>query len=216
MFVRTVKGSPRRMVITPFAPPRPAKMPSRRLVFMFSRAMVGLCLGIAALLSIALVSLVVTIQSMLPFRHGQAWQLWSQQRVAHYEVEVEWKTTWSSGHVLAEIQDNRIVGGVDLDTGESLVPLRLESAGYGANYFMVVDNLFGLIKAQTQPVTNWRTQVARYNPLLARFLDSCAAPLPRVHYNEAFGYPASIHFRGNPCHAQGEGTVLITQFRPLN
>jgi hypothetical protein len=118
--------------------------------------------------------------------------------------------------VRAEVRDNRIVGGVDLDTGRSLVPLKLEGAGYGANYYVSIDNLFGLIDALSWSPPDWRVQVARYHPLLAAWFDRCAAPLPQVRYDPEFGYPTNISYRGSPCGGVlSRGHVRIDQFRPL-
>lgn len=181
----------------------------------FSRLAGALIVGVGTLLIVCLTGLVIMVQSLLPLRHAHARQIWEQNRVNHYELEVEWETTWSRGHVRAEIRDDRIVGGVDLDSGRPLVPLRLENAGYGANYFMVVEHLFNLIEAQTQAAGNWRTQAARYHPLLAHALDPCAVPMPRVRYDDTFGHPTHIHFFGSPCRAQGEGKISIKRFQPL-
>lgn len=167
------------------------------------------------LLFVCFAAMLWQLLPLQPWYYHQARQHWNQQAINHYEMEVVWSSDWSQGHVRAQIRDKRIVGGEDVQSGQSLVPLKLESAGYGANYFMVVENLFGLIEAQMRPAANWRTQVARYHPLLSVWLDPCAAPLPQIEYDDQFGYPEHIHYVGNPCRAQGDVNITIIQFQPL-
>lgn len=182
---------------------------------MSSRQAYFLAFGVSTLLVACLAALVISLLPLLLVRHDQARQRWKQHNLRHYEVEVAWSSNWSHGHLRAEMRDNRIVGGVDLDTGRSLVPLSLESAPYGANYYVVIDNLFELIQAQSRTPANWRTLVARYNPLLAGWLAPCAAPLPTVRYDAEYGYPTSINYRGSPCTKQGDVNVMVKHFQPL-
>ncbi|NOK63854.1 MAG: hypothetical protein GFH27_549357n21 [Chloroflexi bacterium AL-W] len=155
------------------------------------------------------------VVALLPFSgvpHSQAAQRWEQRKPVQYEMELTWNSDWSSGHVLAQIENNRIVGGTNLETGAPLVPIPKPSM----NYFISVDNQFRLIEGLSQLPTGWRDQIARYHPLLARWLHSCAAPPPRVHYNEHFGYPQKIIYQGSSCHAVNQDvTVSIVKFQPL-
>ncbi len=208
---------------TPTGIGSPGRLPQMRLLQSYATRRITrlpytqgwLAGGSLFLMLVCVAGIVWSLLPLQPWHYHQARQNWERQAISHYEMEVVWSSDWSEGHVRAEIRDNRIVGGQDLQSGQSLVPLKLELAGYGANYFMVVENLFGLIKAQTRPSANWRTQVARYNPLLASWLDPCAAPLPQVQYDQEFGYPAHIHYTGNPCRAQGDINITIMQFQPL-
>lgn len=154
-------------------------------------------------------------RSMLSVRQEQARQLWAEQDIDHYEIEVAWGSAWNHGHVRAEVWDNRIISGVDLETGNSLVPLKLEGARDGPDYFVNVENLFRLIDAQMQPPTTWQARIARYHPQLAAWLAPCTVPLPTVSYADTYGYPAQIDYRGSPCFANTGVTVSVEHFAPL-
>ena len=164
-------------------------------------------IGIACVITLGFV--------LLPFStipHTEATQRWEQTKPVQYEMEMIWDTDRSSGHVLAQIDNNRIVGGIDLETGEPLVPIAEPSM----NYFISVDNQFRLIEGLSQPPTGWRDQIARYHPLLAHWLRSCAVPPPRVHYDKQFGYPQKITYEGSGCNAVSQDVVVnIVQFQPL-
>jgi len=146
------------------------------------------------------------------FSHQQARQRWEQRGPPHYELEATWASGWSFGHVRVEVLNQRIVAGVDLNTGRPLDRNRLITAGF----FTQIDNLFRMIGAQLRPASTWRFQLARYHPRLARWLDPCAALLPRVEYDAELGYPTTINYRGSPCIDAGENVVLkIERFRSL-
>lgn len=121
-----------------------------------------------------------------------------------------WASGWSGGHVLAQIDHNRVVDGTDLETGEPLVPIAEPSM----NYFISIDNQFRLIEGLSQPPTGWRDQFARYHPLLARWLHSCSVSSPRVHYDEHYGYPQKITYQGSSCNAANRNIrVTIVRFQ---
>ncbi|MEM8532736.1 MAG: hypothetical protein AAGF95_17960 [Chloroflexota bacterium] len=166
--------------------------------------------GIMSIACVLALGIVLFPFSIIP--HTEATQRWEQTKPVQYEMEMIWDTDWSSGHVLAQIDNNRIVGGIDLETGEPLVPIAEPSM----NYFISIDNQFRLIEGLSQTPTGWRDQIARYHPLLARWLHSCAAPPPRVHYNEHFGYPQKMTYQGSNCNAvRQDVTVNIVTFQPL-
>jgi len=176
---------------------------------MSSRAAV--LLGIGGLALLCGVGLVVALLPILPFTHQQARQRWEQRGPRHYEVEVSWASGWSFGHVRAEMLDGQIIKGIDLDTGQPLNKQRLVAS----SYFTSISNLFRTIGAQMRPASTWRYQLARYHPLLAEWLDPCAALLPKISYDPELGYPTSIDYRGSPCQDGGNIFLKIERLRPL-
>lgn len=110
-----------------------------------------------------------------------------------------------------EVRDGKVIRGVDLETGRPLEPRRLVNA----TPFVRIDHLFRMIEEQTRPSSNWRYQLARYHPLLAGRLDPCAAILPNIRYDQRFGYPTSISYRGSPCFNGENGFLTIKAVRPL-
>jgi len=170
-------------------------------------------LGSGALLLIGVVG-VALLFLLLPFQYQWFQRRWNQQAVQHYELETMWASGMSRGHVLAEVRDNRIVAGVDLDTGQPLNP----NKPLAASAYVSIDNLFLIIRKQYRPATSWRSQLARYDRGLALKLDPCAAPLPNISYDAEFGYPTSINYQASPCMLPFNGANLfltIARFRPL-
>ena len=170
-----------------------------------------LATGVGVLLLLGAVASAITIYPLTQWYHQHARMQWEQQRLTHYEVTAYWASEMSFGHVRAEIRDNKVISGTDLETGLPLSP----NAMANASYYVLVDNLFRMIQEQIRPASSWRYQLARYHPLLARQLDSCAAILPRVSYNATLGYPTSISYRGTPCFNGGNIYLTIEQLRPL-
>jgi hypothetical protein len=167
--------------------------------------------GVGGLTLLCVVGLAVALLPMLPFAHEQARLRWEQQGLEHYEVEASWASGWSFGHVRVEVLDGHIVAGVDLNTGQPLSRQRLATA----SLFTSVDNLFRMIGAQMRPATTWRYQLARYHPMLAEWLDPCAAPMPQISYHPELGYPTQISYRGSPCLDEGSVALKIERLRPL-
>jgi hypothetical protein len=172
-----------------------------------------LLLGVLAGLVLACAAGIAAALPALPaFAHQQARQRWELRGPRHYELEASWASGWSFGHVRVEVLNDRIVSGIDLNTGRPLDHKRL----FTASFFTEIDNLFRMIGQQLRPASTWRFQLARYHPRLARWLDPCAALLPRVQYDTELGYPTTINYRGSPCIDAGENIVLkIERFRPL-
>jgi hypothetical protein len=167
--------------------------------------------GIGGLVFLCAAGLVVALLPMLPFTYQQARQRWEQHGPHHYEVEAVWASGWSFGHVRAEVLDEQIVAGIDLDTGQPLSRQRLVAS----SYFTSVSNLLRTIGAQIRPSSTWRNQLARYHPLLADWLDPCAALMPKISYDPELGYPTSIDYRGSPCQDGGNIFLKIERLRPL-
>jgi hypothetical protein len=169
--------------------------------------------GVVAGLALACVAGAAAALPALPaFGHQQARQRWELRGPRHYELEASWASGWSFGHVRVEVLNGRVVGGIDLNTGRPLDRNRLTTA----SFFTEIDNLFRMIGRQLRPASTWRFQLARYHPRLARWLDPCAALLPRIQYDAELGYPTSINYRGSPCFDSGQNVVLkIERFRAL-
>jgi hypothetical protein len=177
-----------------------------------SRRAAGLILSsIGGLVLACVIGLAIELAPALPFVHEQARQRWEQRGLRHYELDVSWASGLSFGYARVEMLDNRIVAGVDLETGRPLDRNRM----IAASAFASIDNLFGMIAAQIRPSTTWRRQLARYHPLLADRLDPCAALMPRISYDSELGYPTSISYRGSPCSDGGDLFLKIAHFRPL-
>jgi hypothetical protein len=167
--------------------------------------------GAGGLALLCVAGLAAALLPLLPFAHQQARQRWERHGPRHYEVEVVWASGWSFGHVRAEVLNEQIVGGIDLDTGQPLSHQRLVAS----NYFTSISNLFRTIGAQMRPASTWRYQLARYHPLLAEWLEPCAALLPKISYDSELGYPTNIDYRGSPCQDGGNIFLKIEHFRPL-
>lgn len=170
-----------------------------------------LAISFGILLLLGGVAATITVYPLTQWYHQRARMRWEQQRLAHYEVTAYWASEMSFGHVRAEVRDDKVVGGTDLETGQPLSPGGMANV----SYFVSVNNLFRMINEQMRPASNWRYQLARYHPLLARQLDPCAALLPRVTYDPTLGYPTSIWYRGTPCLNGGNIYLTIEQLRPL-
>lgn len=176
------------------------------------RSMVQLMgMGLGVVLLLGAVALAIAVYPLTQWYHQHARAQWEQQHLTHYEVTAYWASEMSFGHVRAEVRDDKVISGTDLDTGQPLSPAGMANA----SYFVSVDNLFRAINEQMRPSSSWRYQLARYHPLLARELDPCAALLPRVSYDAALGYPTSIWYRGTPCFNGGNIYLTIEQLHPL-
>jgi hypothetical protein len=152
----------------------------------------------------------------LSIRQRWAREQWQARRPAHYELLVRWNDNLGLlHHVRAEIRDRRIVGATDLATGAAL-----DTADIADDRAIFdIDLLFDAIAEQSRPAANWRSQLARYHPLLARWLDRCVERLPDVRYDAEYGYPASISYHSNPCldtlAFRNDMRVAIEQLRVL-
>jgi hypothetical protein len=176
---------------------------------------VWLAAGSGALALACLLGLAFAVLPLLPFQYQWARQRWEQNRPRHYELEATWRRDQQSGHARIEVRDDQFVAGVDLDTGRALRPAELRDL----SRIVSIESMFRVIDARVRPSPNWRHQLGRYHPLLARWLAPCAAPIPQVRYDAALGYPTSISYRGGACIAtlvSGENVdVRIERLRPL-
>jgi hypothetical protein len=134
--------------------------------------------------------------SALPFPQRWARERWEQRRPQHYQLVVLWNDSLGPPHhVRAEMRDRQLVAAVDITTGQ---PLDLGRLGAERNV-LEVDRLFDTIARQSRPSPDWRTQLARYHPLLARWLNPCATRLPDVAYDTEYGYPISVRYHSSTC-----------------
>ncbi len=170
-----------------------------------------LAVTMGVLLLLGGVALAINLYPLTQWYHQHARTQWEQQHLTHYEVTAYWSSDMSFGHVRAEVRDDKVISGTDLDTGQPLTSSRMANV----SYFVSVNNLFRTIKEELRPASSWRYQLARYHPLLSRRLDPCAALLPRVTYDATLGYPTSIWYRGTPCLNGGNIYLTIEQLRPL-
>ena len=180
-------------------------------MFMSRRTASLILSGIGGLAIACVIGLAIELAPALPFAHELAHQRWEQRGPRHYELEVSWASGMSFGHARVEMRDNRVVTEVDLDTGRPLERSRL----FAASFYASIDNLFRMMGEQIRPASTWRYQLARYHPLLADWLDPCAALMPQIHYDPELGYPTSISYRGSPCSDGGNVFLKIEHFRPL-
>lgn len=152
----------------------------------------------------------------LPIRQRWAREQWQARRPAHYELLVRWNDSLGLlYHVRAEIQNGRIVSAMDMSTGAALSAADIAED----RPILDVDLLFDAIAEQSRPAGSWRAQLARYHPLLARWLNRCVERLPDVRYDAEYGYPAAIGFHSNPCldalAFRNDMRVAIEQLRVL-
>ncbi|HEX9370810.1 MAG TPA: DUF6174 domain-containing protein, partial [Roseiflexaceae bacterium] len=180
-------------------------------IAMSDRRLQSVLVGLVALTVICVVPGALALLPGLPFEQQRARQRWARNRPQRYELEIAWASDWTRGRVRAEVRDNRIIAGTDLDTGQPLAHRKLAVA----SQFASIDNLFEMIEAQTRPSSTPRYQIARYHPLLARWLDSCAPPFPDVRYDAELGYPIAIDYRGSPCFIGSRISWRMTWFRRL-
>jgi hypothetical protein len=178
----------------------------------FSRRL--LIASTVTLLVALLAGVVVLVLPILPFQHQRARERWEQQQMRHYEVEVLWANGMNFGHAQVEIRDNKLVKGIDLDTGQPIAPPKTLSAAY----FGSIDNLFAIVDLRIRPQWNWRNLLARYYPDLARKIDSCPAPLSDIYYDAQFGFPSDLWFNDSWCAKTffNYSHVKIIKFTPLS
>lgn len=173
-------------------------------------------LAAATLLLVGLAGALVAVWPYLPAQQGWARERWARSRPAHYELQVRWNEALGLQHELrAEVHGGQIVAVTDVATGVQIDPRQLGNA----RGMLEVDQLFDGIARASRPVASWRSQIARYHPLLARWLDRCVERLPDVRYDAEYGYPIQISYHSDPCQDpyafRTDTRVLVEQFRPL-
>jgi len=173
------------------------------LLLLICGAMLLACVLIAAL-------------SALPFQQRWARERWEQRRPPHYELVVRWNDSLGPPHyVRAEMRDRQLIAVTDIATGR---PLDLATLGAERN-LLEIDRIFDMIARQSRPNADWRTQLARYHALLARWLNPCVTRLPDVAYDAEYGYPASVRYHSNSCvdslAFRMDTSIKIEQFHAL-
>lgn len=173
-------------------------------------------LASAALLAVGIAGALAVVWPVLPIQQRWARERWQQRRPAHYELTVRWNDYAGLVHHLrAEVLRQHIVAVTNLDTGAQLDPRQLG----GDQAMLDVDRLFESIAEESRPVVGWRAQIARYHPLLARWIDRCVERLPDVEYNPQYGYPATISYHSDPCQDalafRTDRRVAVEQLRVL-
>ena len=148
--------------------------------------------------------------------HQRARARWEQRHPRHYTLDASWQDGLGTArHVHLEVRDNRVVAGVDRDTGDPLSPLQVTVAAR----FVSVDALFEHIAVARRPPPTWRDQLARTLPALAPLLSPCLRPVPDVRYDPELGYPVHVHPRASPCIApllyQEDVRIDIERLQPL-
>src|SRR4051812_5033425 len=132
----------------------------------------------------------------LPFQQRWARELWEQRQPQHYELVVLWNDSLGPPrHVRAEMRNRQLIAATDIATGQ---PLDLTTLGAERNV-LEIDRIFDTIARQSRPNSDWRAQLARYHPLLARWLNPCVTRLPDVTYDAEYGYPTSVRYHSNGC-----------------
>jgi hypothetical protein len=103
----------------------------------------------------------------------------------------------------------------DLDSGRALSTSILGTD----RAFLNIDILFDTLSRQMRPHPDWRSQIARYHPQLALWINRCVARLPDVRYDPNYGYPTVIRYHSDPCQDgmafRTDTRVAIEQFRAL-
>ena len=169
--------------------------------------------GALALLALALLAAAALPQLALPYRLAQA--RWQARRPAHYRITVSWNDpVGAQSQLSAEVRDGRIVAVADRDCAP--VPL----ASLGADAAMLsVDRLFEALGRRLAPAPGLLQELARYHPLIDRWLQQCATRRPDVQYDPAYGYPALIRYYSSSCEGRlafrTDTRVRVLEFRPL-
>ena len=164
--------------------------------------------GIALLLGVLALGSVV-----LPYEQVAMRQRWASAHPRHYDMRARWRSGGWVMYSSLEVRNEQLVAGTNLFDGSPLTAIDL---GVMSAMFPV-DHTFGQIDVLRRWPTSWRTGIARLVPvpMLARTIDPCVVPLPRVTYDQALGYPREVHAFTNPCY-NGVGYDLeIEALQPL-
>lgn len=169
--------------------------------------------GVVAGFVLMLVAVGGIMLSVLPFQYQQAHDLWREQRVRHYVVDVSWANGWDVGSARVEMRGNEIVRAIDPANGQPLAASKV----FSAKYYASMDNLFLIIEQRVGPAWNWRNLLARYLPDLARKVDPCISPLGDVAYDPDYGFPTMIWYNDSWCANTffNYSNVKVTNFTPL-
>jgi Family of unknown function (DUF6174) len=158
----------------------------------------------------------LTPLSLLP-RHALAKSRWDAQGIRHYRLTAQLvqggdtRGPWS-----VEIRDGQVVAGFDTASGAQLDRTQLRIA----QRVLPISTIFSTIRDEinTPPLTSTfavLTRIARLGPPLREHLNHCAARLPTIAYEPAYGYPRSVTVYGSPCVLWDNWAVQITDLTPI-
>ena len=149
----------------------------------------------------------------LPIEQVAMRQRWASAHPRHYEMQARWRSGGWVMYSALEVRNEQLIGGTNLFDNSPLTTIDL---GVMSAMFPV-DHTFSQIDVLRRWPASWRTSFARLVPvpMLARLIDPCVVPLPRVTYDQSLGYPREIHAFTNPCY-NGVGYDLeIEALQPL-
>jgi hypothetical protein len=165
-----------------------------------------------ALASCAVVGAGLLLAPASPLRHELARQQWLRRAPPHYEIEARWSSGGWSVRARLEVRDGRLVDGVDLRSGQRLDAIELGMLGH----MFPVERTFDEIDTLRRWPATWRGRLASLLPWpLARRVERCSTPPPRVRYDVQFGHPVAIDSFANPCFNGIGYRVRIDNLRPL-
>jgi hypothetical protein len=171
------------------------------------RAHPRLCGALCTLLVLAAVVVTMLPQLRPPLTHRGARELWGQQGLRHYEMDVEAHADHIALHLTIEVRDEGLVRGVNMHTGASLTADDL------APYliWLPIEHLFDWIELQrySGSGTSWQREVANLAPAVAQQLRWCLVRPMQASYDPQLGYPATVQFRHNVCSPQKALKVQI-------
>src|SRR5215207_1190090 len=167
-------------------------------------------------LAACMAGLWLTPLSLLP-RHALAKSRWDAQGIRHYRLTVQLvQGDNMSGPWAIEIRDEQVIAGFDTLSGALLDRTQLRTA----QRVLPITTLFSTIRDEinTPPLTSTfavLTRIARLGPPLREHLNHCAARLPTIAYEPAYGYPRSVTVYGSPCVLWDNWAVLISDLTPI-
>ncbi|HET9223767.1 MAG TPA: DUF6174 domain-containing protein [Roseiflexaceae bacterium] len=173
-------------------------------------------LGALLLVLVCAVGLWLSPLGLWP-QNGLAQARWQSQAIRHYRMTARFSQGWIlSGPWTVEVQDDRVIGGVDAQSGAPLSALQLRVA----QDRLPVDKVFQAIEHELRtPALNSPRDLpallARLVPPLRRQLDRCAARMPEVAYDPVLGFPSGVSVYPSPCFPGGGWTVLVVDLTPL-
>lgn len=153
----------------------------------------ALALALAAL--VALLGLALRSLPPPPLSHEQARALWQQHAPQHYMMDISSHSNGMNLHLRIEVRNRRMVGGINLRTGNQLNINEL--APY--QVWLPIERLFDLIEQQSHATLPWHYQISQLLPDIAHTLQWCYAQPMHVSYNQSIGNPEIVRFRQNSC-----------------
>jgi Family of unknown function (DUF6174) len=167
-------------------------------------------------LAACMAGLWLTPLSLLP-RHVLAKARWEAQGIRHYRLTAQLVQGGDMrGPWAIEIRDEQVIAGFDTVSGALLDRTQLRMA----QQVLPISTLFTTIRDEinTPPLTSTfavLTRIARLGSPLREHLNYCAAWLPTIDYEPAYGYPRNVTVYGSPCVRGDSWTVLITGLTPM-